>query len=59
MTRKHLALIADAIAAEHAAATTFAEQQAVVRVAMRLANSLATANPRFDADKFMDACLGY
>jgi hypothetical protein len=28
------------------------------RVAVRMANALADENPRFDRDRFIDACMG-
>jgi hypothetical protein len=50
MTKKDFVLIAKVV---------FAEQDFVVRsrTAMRFADALATTNPRFDKDRFLNACI--
>ena len=59
MTRKDFEQIAGFIAAEHASAKSFAEQQAIVRLAQRMCIGFEQRWPRFDPDKFMEACIGY
>lgn len=59
MTNKDFELLAAVLSDEHAAATTLAEQQTVIRVAHRLASNLDATHPRFDVARFMGKCLGY
>lgn len=59
MTRKDFDMIADSIAAEHANAKSFAEQQAIVKLAQRLCIGFELSWPRFNAERFIDRCIGY
>lgn len=52
MTRKHFIALADAIR------TNISSKPEREAVAKALLNALRDANPRFKAEKFIEACLG-
>jgi len=60
MTKKHFQMIADAIAdTRHAYVTTRESEEALGALdalAENLAHEFADENPRFDRDRFLDAC---
>lgn len=68
MTRKDYETIAAAV---HSAKSTMgvrymltkdkgqAASETTARIASELADALAKGNPRFDRDKFINACFGY
>jgi hypothetical protein len=59
VTKQDYTVIAEVIFRERTAqATTYAQARVLDRVAVRMANALADENPRFDRDRFIDACMG-
>lgn len=61
MTRKHFQMIADAIKATHPTEYSDSGDRMIAtatkfEIASRIAVELKVANPRFDRDRFMEAC---
>lgn len=58
MTRKDYELIAEALCHAYRQTEPFGAQYGVVSAAHRIADALASTNPRFDRERFIFAAIG-
>lgn len=59
MTKQDYIVIAEVIFRERSdQRTTYAQVRVLDRLALRMADVLALDSPRFDRDRFIDACVG-
>ena len=58
MSKRHFEAIARLIRSEHEDAQSVEATLVIERLAQRMANVLGGDNPRFDRERFLDACYG-